>query len=142
VKIDLIASILFPLLSGGPALAYPSLPSPSLVVTVAKPARSENPVCAVSQSLWPEGASGILVRIRVPNDSALKSVLLKTASDELPLEVTNSLPLVGEYETIIDAGKTNCATSGTLLLEVEGDLETKTATCSGILLPRAADCYE
>jgi hypothetical protein len=90
----------------------------------------------------PAGSNGILVRIREPRDSVLKSVLLKTASGDLPLEVTDSVPLVGEYETIIDSQRINCASSGTMLLDVEGEIETRTAACYGISLPKPSSCRE
>ena len=138
----LIATLLFSLLPAAPARADPILLSPSIVATVAKPAWSENLVCTVSQTSLPAGTNEIVVLIRVPNKSAVKSALLKTTYGDVDLELANSLPLIGEYETVIDSEKTQCATSGTLLLEVERDLETKTATCPGILLPRAAGCHE
>ena len=128
--------------SAGPAHAYPGLPSPSLEVTVAQSSHSEKLVCAVAQTLPPAGTSAILARIKVPHDSTLKSALLRTASGELALEVTDSVPLIGEYEVIIDNEKTNCAGSGTLFLDVEGELETKTTDCPGIVLPKATTCNE
>jgi len=127
-------------LSAGPVEAYPGLPFPSVQVTVVRADPPEKSTCTVSQALLPADASGILVRIKVPRDSALKSVLLKTESGELVLELIDAMPLVGEYEAIIDIQKTNCATSGTLFVDVEGDLETKTAACPGILLPKPSNC--
>jgi hypothetical protein len=64
----------------------------------------------VLQALLPTDGSSLLVRIKVPRDSTFKSVLLKTASGELMLEVTDAVPLIGEYEAMIDIQKTNCAT--------------------------------
>ena len=122
-------------ISTNPVEAYPAQTTRVMAVIVVRSDQPEKLLCTVSQTLPPVGASGILVRIKVPRDSTLKSVLLKTASGELPLEVTGSIPLAGEYETIIDNQKTNCATSGTLFVDVEGTLEAKRATCSGILLP-------
>jgi hypothetical protein len=46
--------------------------------------------------LLPADGSGVLVRIKVPRNSTLKSLLLKTAYGELVLEVTDAMPLVGE----------------------------------------------
>jgi hypothetical protein len=107
-------------------------------VTIIRSDQPEKLLCTVWQTLMPDGASNILVRIKVPNASTLKSVLLKTASGELALEVIDSIPLAGEYEMLIDNQKTNRATSGTLFVDVEGNLETKTATCAGILLPKSS----
>jgi hypothetical protein len=127
-------------LSAGPVEAYPGLPFPSVEVTVVRADPPEKSTCAVSQTLLPADRSGILVRIKIPRDSTLKSVLLRTAFGELVLEVTAAIPLVGEYEATVDLQKTNCATSGTLFVDVEGDLETETAACPGILLPKPSNC--
>ena len=126
--------------SAGPVEAYPGLPSPSVEVTVVRPDPPEKSMCMVSQALLPADANGILVRIKVPRSSTLKSVLFKTTSGELALEVTDAMPLVGEYEAIIDSQHTNCATSGTLFVDIEGDVETKTSVCPGILLPKPTNC--
>jgi hypothetical protein len=140
-KLALLATA-FVSLAAGPAQAYPGLPSPSLEVIVSPSGQSENLVCTVLQVLVPSGTNGILARIRVPHDTTLRSAMLKTASGDLALEMIDSMPLVGEYEAIIDSQKTNCASTGTLMLTVEGDLETKTATCPGILLPKLSNCRD
>jgi hypothetical protein len=127
-------------LSAGPVEAYPGLPFPAVDVTIVRADPPDKSGCRVSQALLPADGSSVLVRIKVPRDSTLKSVLLKTASGELMLEVTDAVPLVGEYEAMIDIQKTNCATSGTLIVDVEGDLETMTAACPGILLSRPSNC--
>ena len=127
-------------LSAGSVEAYPGLPFPSVEVTVVRADPPEKSMCTVSQALLPAGESGILVRIKVPRNSTLTSALFKTTSGELVLEVADAMPLVGEYEAIIDIQKTNCATSGTLFVAVEGNLDTKTAACPGILLPKPSNC--
>ena len=129
-------------LPGGSAEAYTGPLSPSIKVMIAQRGQSEKLACSVLQASPPTGTSEILVRIRVSQDRTPKTILLRTASGETTLDVTNSLPLLGQYETIIDLEKTNCATSGTLLVDVEGDLETKTATCPGILLPKGLTCND
>jgi hypothetical protein len=137
----LLAAILLGL-PGASAEAYTGPLSPSIKVAIAQRGRSEYLTCSVWQTSPPPGMSEILLRIEVPKDSVPSTILLKTTSDELALDVTNSLPLLGEYETIIDLEKTNCETSGTLFVDVEGDLQTKTATCTGIILPKASSCNE
>jgi hypothetical protein len=127
-------------LPGGSAGAYTGPLSASIKVTIAQWGQSEKLTCSVSQAWPPAGTKEILVRIRVWQDRTPKTILLRTSSGETTLDVTNSLPLLGQYETIIDLEKTNCATSGTLLVDVEGDLEIKTATCPGIILPKAPTC--
>jgi hypothetical protein len=129
-------------LAAGSAEAYTGPLSPLIRATIAPRGRSENLACSLWQTLPPPGMSEILVRIEVPRDSTPKVLRLETASGETTLDVTNSLPLLGQYETIIDTEQTNCATSGTLLVDVEGELETKTATCPGILLPKGSTCSE
>jgi len=129
-------------LSGGSAEAYTGSLWPSIVVTIAQGGQSGKVACSVSQALPPAGTNEILVRIRVSQDRSPKTILLRTTSGEMTLEVTNSVPLLGQYETIIDLEKTNCATSGTLLVDVEADLEIKTATCAGILLPKGLACHD
>jgi len=124
------------------ARAYPGLPPPKVTATVYRSAGSEKLACEIARAVLPSGARGILAYLKVPSDGSLRSVRLRTVAGELPLEVTESLPLVGEYETFIDAQRTSCATSGTLLLEVEGTLDTKTAVCPAIVLPRASECNE
>ena len=127
---------------GGSAEAYPGPLSPLIEVVIAQQRQSEKLACSVSQSSPPAGTNEILVRIRVPQDRTPKTILLRTTSGETILDVTNSLPLLGQYETIIDLEKNNCATSGSLLVDVEGDLETKTATCPGLLLPKNPTCND
>jgi hypothetical protein len=129
-------------LPGGSAEAYTGPLSPSIQMTIAQRGQSEELACSVSQASPPAGTSEILVRIRVSRDRTPKTILLRTTSRDTTLAVTNSLPLLGQYETIIDLEKTNCATSGTLLVDVEGELETKTATCRGILLPKSRTCND
>ena len=62
-------------------------------------------------------------------------------SGELPLDLIDAAALVGEYATIIDSDKANCATSGSVVMEVEGELGTSTIGCPEMPLfdPRA--CY-
>jgi hypothetical protein len=127
-------------LSAGPVEAYPGLPFPSVDVTVVRADPQDKSACRVSQALLPVDGSSVLVRIKVPRDSTLKSGLLKTASGELMLEIIDAVPLVGEYEAMIDLQKTNCATSGILIVDVEGDLEAMTVACPGILLPKPSNC--
>ena len=129
-------------LPGGSAEAYTGPLWPSIVVTLAQQAQSEELMCSVSQASSPAGTSEILVRIGVQRGTTPKMILLRTTSEDTTLPVTNSLPLLGQYETIIDLEKTNCATSGTLLVDVEGEFETKTATCRGILLPKSRTCND
>ena len=117
------------------AEAYPGLTTRATAVIVVRSDQPEKLSCTVSQPLPLTGASGVILRIKVPRDRTLKSVLLKTQFGEQALEVTGSMPLVGEYEAFIDNQKSNCATSGTLFMDVEGTLGTKTVTCPGILLP-------
>jgi hypothetical protein len=126
-------------LPGASAQAYTGPLSPSIRVTITPQGRSENLACSVWQSSPPPGMNGILVRINVPKDTAPKTILLQTANGAMALDVTNSLPLLGQYETIIDLEKTDCATSGALLVNVEGELEAKTATCE-IILPKDSTC--
>jgi hypothetical protein len=129
-------------LSGGSAEAYTGPLWPPIVVTIAQRGQSGKVGCSVSQASPPAGTNEILVRIKVSQDRTPRTILLRTTFGETTLDVTNSLPLLGQYETIIDLAKTNCATSGTLLVDVEGDLETKTATCPGILLPKGLTCND
>jgi hypothetical protein len=127
-------------LSAASVVAYPGLPFPSVEVTVVRANPPDKSMCTVSQSLLPADKSGILVRMKLPRNNTLKSVVFKTSSGELVLEVADAIPLAGEYEAIIDIQKTNCAISGTLFMDVEGDLEIKTVACPGILLPKLSNC--
>jgi hypothetical protein len=129
-------------LPGGSAEAYTGPLWPSVVVTIAPGGQSEEVTCSVSQASPPAGTREILVRIRVSQDWTPKTIRLRTTSGETTLDVTNSVPLLGQYETIIDLEKTNCASSGSLLVDIEGDLETKAANCAGILLPKGLTCND
>jgi hypothetical protein len=139
-KLLLVATMLG--LAVGSAQAYTGPLSPSIRVAIGSRGRSEDLACSVWQTLPTPGMGGILVRIEVPNDNTVKAIRLETASGDTTLAVTSSLPLLGQYETIIDTELTNCATTGTLLVEVEGELETKPATCPGILLPKGSGCSD
>ena len=127
----IVATLLLP----GPAQAFPGQPVPAVQLTV------EKFVCTVTQTAPPAGSGGLIVLIKVPSESRLKSVLLKTTSGELALDVTPTTSLVGEYETIIDSEKTNCAVSGAPFLDLEREFETDTIACPEIPLfkPNACD---
>ena len=129
-------------LPGGSAEAYTGPLWASIELTIAQRGQSEEPACSVAQASPPAGTSEVLVRIRVSRDTTPKTILLRTTSADTTLAVTNSLPLLGQYETLIDLEQTNCATSGTILVDIEGDFATKTATCRGILLPKSRTCND
>jgi Diguanylate cyclase, GGDEF domain len=128
-------------LSGGPAEGYPGQVAPTAQLVVAQDVRSESLVCLLTQPAPPAGKGEILVQIKVPPDSTLQSAVLKMPSGELPLDLIDAAALVGEYATIIDSDKANCATSGSVVMEVEGELGTSTIGCPEMPLfdPRA--CY-
>ena len=129
-------------LFASPAQGLPWQPSSAIYVVVAHDTQSEKLVCKVTQTLPPSGKGELTVRIKVPRDHSLQSVLLKTSSDELALDVIDTASLIGEYATIIDSAKTHCAASGNLVLEVEGELETSTIGCPGMPLFDAGACEE
>lgn len=127
-------------LFAGPAEGYPGQPSPAIQLMVGQDARSEKPVCMVTQTAPPAGKGQLTVQIKVPPDTRLNSALLKTTSGELALDLIDAAALVGEYATIIDSEKANCATSGSLVLDVEGEFEASTIACPEIPLFKARAC--
>ena len=62
-------------------------------------------MCTVSQASLPADASAILVRIKVPRDSTLKSVMLKTVYGELVLDVTDALNPDGRADLAQDVAR-------------------------------------
>jgi hypothetical protein len=96
--------------------------------------------CTVTQNVPPAGKGGIIVLLKVPTDNTLKSATLKTASGEQPLEVTPAVSLTGEYETTIDSEAAKCASSGVVVLEVEGEFEVNTISCPEVPLFKPDAC--
>lgn len=103
---------------------------------------SEKLVCKVTKTLPPAGKGDLIIRIRLPQHCSLKSALLTTSSGELALDVIDAALLSGDYATIIDSTKAHCATSGTLVLVVEGEFETSTVGCPETPLFKAGACDE
>lgn len=128
------ALVVATLLWAGRVQAFPGQPVPAVQLTVDKL------VCTVTQTAPPAGSGGLIVLIKVPSENRLKSVVLKTTSGELALDVTPTTSLVGEYETNVDSEKANCAASGVLFLGLERDLETDTIACPEIPLFRPSAC--
>jgi hypothetical protein len=129
--------LVFPLLLGwfaAPAQGFPGQPPPAIELTV------ERLECTVTQNVPPSGKGEIVVLIKVPSDNTLKSATLKTASGELPLEVTPAGSLTGEYETMIDSETAKCAASGNVVLEVEGEFEVNTIACPEVPLFKPGAC--
>jgi hypothetical protein len=108
---------------------------------VDRSALAEALACRVTQAPPLAGKGRLMVRIKVPRNSTLRSIVLRTTSGELALEVMDAASLIGEYATLIDSATANCAASGTLVLEVEGDIENSSVACSDVPLfdPRACD---
>jgi hypothetical protein len=126
-----------PLLLGlfaAPAQGFPGQPPPTIELTV------ERRECTVTQNVPPAGKGGIIVLLKVPTDNTLKSATLKTASGEQPLEVTPAVSLTGEYETTIDSEAAKCASSGVVVLEVEGEFEVNTISCPEVPLFKPDAC--
>jgi hypothetical protein len=123
-------------LLAGPAQAFPGQAPPAIELTV------ERLACTVTRTVPPAGKGGIIVFVKVPSDSKLKSATLKTTSGELPLEVTPAVSLTGEYETIIDSEAAKCAASGNVVLEVEGEFEANTISCPEVPLFKPSACAE
>lgn len=115
---------------------------PAIHLAVLQDAVSEKLVCKVTKTLPPTGKGDLIIRIKLPQDCSLKSALLKTATGELVLDVINSALLSGDYATIIGGAKAHCATSGSLVLEVEGEFEASTIGCPQISLFDARACDE
>jgi len=136
-----IALVVAILLSASPAQGFPGQPSPAVQLVVAHDARSEKLVCLATYTAPPSGRGQLTVQIKVPTDATLNSALLKTTSGELALDVVDAAALVGEYATIIDSERANCAPSGVLVLDVEGEFGTSTTSCPEIPLfdPHACD---
>jgi len=94
----------------------------------------------VTQTATPSGRGQITVQIKVPTDTTVNSALLKTASGKLALDLIDAAALVGEYATIIDSDKANCAPSGAVVLEVEGEFGSSTLACPEVPLFDARAC--
>ena len=77
----------------------------------------------------PAGKGQITVQIKVPAGTTVASALLRTASGDLPLDLVDAAALVGEYATIIDSDKARCATSGSVVLDVDGEFGPSTVSC-------------
>jgi hypothetical protein len=115
---------------------------PAIHLAVLQDAVSEKLVCRVTKTLPPTGKGDLIIRIRLPQHCSLKSALLKTATGELALDVMDAALLNGDYATIIDSTKAHCATSGNLVLDVEGEFEASTIGCPEISLFDARVCDE
>ena len=128
--------------SASTAQGFLGRPSPATTLQVVQDPRSDRPVCIVTQTVPPAGKGGLIVYIKVPSDSTLKSALLRTKAGALALDVMATVPLAGEYATIIDSRKANCAATGALVLEVDGDVDASTIGCPEIPLFNASACDE
>jgi hypothetical protein len=115
---------------------------PTLQLTVVADFQTDKLVCTASPFLLPARVGAIVVRLVLPPHSTLTSAILNTPSGQLALDVPATPFLPATYETAIFCKKTKCAALGSLVLVVEGELETSTVACPQALLFKPSACDE
>ena len=116
--------------------------SPSVRLTVVADPLSDKLVCTASPILLPVSRSSIVVSFALPPNSTLTSAVLITTSGQLALDVPTTSLWPTSYDTLIDCKKAKCASSGNLVLAVEGELEPSSVSCPQIPLFKTGACDE
>ena len=115
---------------------------PSVQVTVAVDAQTDKLVCTVRPIILPTSAGAIFVWVVLPPYSALTSVVLKTPTGSVALDVpAPHIPPFG-YFIAVDRKRANCPNSGTLVLAIDGEFEAVTTVCPEVVMFKPGACGE
>jgi hypothetical protein len=115
---------------------------PTVQLAIVADPDSDKLVCSANPIVLPTSRGSIVVRFALPRSSTLTSALLNTPSGQFALDVPATLLWPTTYDTLIDCKKVKCASSGNLVLAVEGELEPSSVTCPQIPLFKIGACDE